>query len=536
MKIESAMSTLITPQRASAMHFYRSRIMSQATSLNPARATLAALCFCTIAPAMAAVDSGSTGADGALNPSINTEIQLPASGILNYTSINIPEGVTVKFKKNALNTPVYLLASGNVTIAGVINVSATDAKPSGTAGDGNTADDGIPGTGGPGGFDGGRGGRADQAGTPAIIRGGAGLGPGGGLGGNEQPDNTCATTGRYFPRFGMGGAYATRGSNYYWQYCDISLRVFAQPYGSSSLQPLIGGSGGGGGRGGSNYAGPGGGGGGGAILIASSGTINLLGTGVIAASGGIAGSFTGAGAGHNGAGGSGGAIRLLATTVTGSGKLYANGGCDFGGGTTPTNCGVAEGGLGGSDGRITVEAENITYSGAASPTYVASRPQVVFVSNIPTLRIASVGGSTVPAVPTGVADVSFPATQTTPVSVAFETSNVPTGNTVTLRVVPAYGAFTEAISPAITGSTTSGTTSVSITLPQGPSTLQATTSYTITIAMGDNLSRFAQNERVQKVELVASLGQASQTVRLITVSGKQYEVPASILQIAGVNG
>ena len=49
------------------------------------------------ASAQAAFNSGSTGADGALSPTVNTEIQLPESGILNYTTVNIPSGVTVKF-------------------------------------------------------------------------------------------------------------------------------------------------------------------------------------------------------------------------------------------------------------------------------------------------------------------------------------------------------------------------------------------------------------------------------------------------------
>ncbi len=513
-----------------------SHTMSHATPFHPARATLAALCFCAVAPVMAAVDSGSTGADGALNPSVNTEIQLPPSGILHYTSINIPAGVTVKFKKNVLNTPVYLLVQGNVTIAGQINVSALDAKNSGTYGDGNLADDGMPGIAGPGGFDGGRGGRPDPANTPAIIRGGAGLGPGGGLGGTEQADGTCTTSGRYYPRYGSGGAYAVRVAGHVnEQYCgNIPELAFAAAYGSSSLQPLIGGSGGGGGKGGPNFSGAGGGAGGGAILIASSGVINLTNTGSIVANGSHAGGFGGTGVGEWGAGGSGGAIRLLASSVTGAGTLQANGGCSFGTSNDPVNCDGTR--LGGSPGRITVEAENITYSGTNTPTYVASRPQVVFVNNIPSLRIASIGGTAVPATPTGLADVSFPASQTAPVSVVFETTNVPTGNTVTLRVVPAYGTYIQAISPAITGSNSSGTTSVNVTLPQGPSTLQAVTSYTLTVAMGENLSRFAQNERVEKVELSAALGQASQTVRLITVSGKQYDVPASILQIAGGNG
>lgn len=52
-------------------------------------------------------DSGSTGVDGALNPTTDTEVQLPADGKLNYTTVNIPVGVTVTFKRNAANTPVY---------------------------------------------------------------------------------------------------------------------------------------------------------------------------------------------------------------------------------------------------------------------------------------------------------------------------------------------------------------------------------------------------------------------------------------------
>src|SRR3990172_6560050 len=67
--------------------------------------------------------SGSTGADGAFNPTTNTELQIPPSGIFNFTTVNIPSGVTVTFKKNAANTPVYILATGDVTIAGTIKVS-----------------------------------------------------------------------------------------------------------------------------------------------------------------------------------------------------------------------------------------------------------------------------------------------------------------------------------------------------------------------------------------------------------------------------
>ena len=65
-------------------------------------------------------DSGSTGADGALNPTVNTQLQLPPSGIFNFTSVNIPSGVTVTFQKNTTNTPVTILASSNVTIVGAL--------------------------------------------------------------------------------------------------------------------------------------------------------------------------------------------------------------------------------------------------------------------------------------------------------------------------------------------------------------------------------------------------------------------------------
>ena len=494
-------------------------------------------------PTIAAVNSGSTGADGAFAPSVNTEVQLPPSGILNYTTINIPAGVTVTFKRNALNTPAYLLASGDVTIAGTLDVRGLDGKAAGSYGDGNQADDGLPGKGGPGGFDGGRGGRADAASTPAIIRGGAGTGPGGGLGGIEGGDYSgCATGAGYFPRVGLGGAYAFDGSDAFSRpYCGTASTRVAKAYGSAAMQPLIGGSGGGGGRGGVAFPGSGGGGGGGALLIASSGALTVTSTGSIDTTGGDAGGVAGNGSGDSGGGGSGGAIRLLATTIAGSGRLSALGGCINVSNARRQSCApspynVSNTANGASPGRIRLEAENITFAGTVDPGQVVGTPSAVFVSNIPSLRISTVGGTAVPASPTGVADVTFPATQTGPVTVEFQTTNVPTGSTVLLRLVPAYGNVVETLSPAISGSTASGTAAVSVTLPQGPSTLLAITSFTVTVAMGNDLSRFAQNERVEKVELVATLGRPATTARLITVSGKSYEVPVAVLQMVGQPG
>ncbi|RYG10465.1 MAG: hypothetical protein EON92_12605, partial [Burkholderiales bacterium] len=76
-----------------------------------AHAVFASIVLAPFGLAHAAFNSGSTGADGVLNPAVSTRITLPSSGILNYTSINIPAGVVVTFKKNDLNTPVQLLVA-----------------------------------------------------------------------------------------------------------------------------------------------------------------------------------------------------------------------------------------------------------------------------------------------------------------------------------------------------------------------------------------------------------------------------------------
>jgi len=60
-----------------------------------------------------AFNSGSTGALGAFSPATNTVVTLPADGILNYTTVTIPAGVTVTFQRNATNTPVTMLATGS---------------------------------------------------------------------------------------------------------------------------------------------------------------------------------------------------------------------------------------------------------------------------------------------------------------------------------------------------------------------------------------------------------------------------------------
>jgi hypothetical protein len=169
---------------------------------NP-RPLIATLCLVGLAASALAYDSGSTGADGAFSPTVNTELQIPESGVFNFSTVNIPAGVTVTFKKNTTNTPVVMLASGNVTVAGTVNASATASTNVGAAGDGNIGDDGLPGVGGPGGYGGGAGGRVGTE-----TRAGNGLGPGGGEGSNT-PSAWPYVMG------GGGGGYAGAGGGAY---------------------------------------------------------------------------------------------------------------------------------------------------------------------------------------------------------------------------------------------------------------------------------------------------------------------------------
>lgn len=244
-----------------------------------------ALCAIVLVGALPALvqaqgfSSGSTGADGALNVTSDTTLNVPPNGIFNFTTINVASGMTLSFNRNALNTPVYLLATGDVTVAGTINVD----------GGVGTSNPPVGGAGGPGGFDGG---------MPGFIS----IGPGAGYG----------------PGAGKGGTHSTSGASIAGAgaYAEVSTSNSTNngtAYGSPLLVPMLGGSGGGGSTG---NPGTGGGGGGGALLIASSTRIAI--TGTLNARGGSQ-------PGSNGHG-SGGAIRLLSPVVSGTGSLNVTGG------------------------------------------------------------------------------------------------------------------------------------------------------------------------------------------------------------------
>lgn len=467
-------------------------------------------------PSMA-FNSGSTGADGPFSPAVNTELQLPESGVFNFTTVNIPAGVTVKFKKNTTNTPLVILTTGDVTIGGTLDLNGTASAAVGAAGDGNIGDDGVPGVGGPGGYDGGRGGDAGKK------RSGPGLGVGGG--GPSAVVNHWSSNGDVTG--GGGGGFGVAGTTADPTNNTGNTAVGGPAYGSSVLLPLLGGSGGGGGGGGQAFKGSGGGGGGGAILIASSGTVTLAGT--LRANGGGSGATAGDGRGATGGGGSGGGIRIVATAIAGNGSVTATGGVagSAWGYTGSPGYYTTDGGAG-AVGRIRFESDSFTRTAASNPAHSFAAPGALFVAGLPTLRIVSVAGVNSPANPTGNADITLPSTTPNPVTVLFATTGVPAGNTVRLRVTPTSGDKTEVVSPAITGDTVAGSANVAVNLPSGASVLSATTTYTIVVAMGEALSKYAQGERVEKVRLSTTMNGPT-LVTLITVSGKEYDVPHSVL-------
>lgn len=456
---------------------------------------------------------------GPFSPSVSTVVPLPPDGILDYSAVTIPAGVTVSFIKNAANTPVIIRTYGNVTIEGVIDVRPTLAPTnSGASGDGNLGDDGQPGVGGPGGYDGGFGGYSSAFGGAAWQMGGAGKGPGGGHASSNY--NSSYQIG------GGGASFGTVGTS--------SWSTYGAPgslYGQSTLLPIVGGSGGGGGLAGPSFSAAGGGGGGGAILI-SAGTASFDATitvgksgtyGYIYADGGAGGNSSGSGCGGEGGGGSGGAIRLMANTLSCPGtycRLYARGG------TGGSGC-WSSGGTGGK-GIIRLEYNiNTTWNTSLTdPAYTFGLPGHVLVPNNPTLLITSVTPTTgtpvpVPGNPTGNADIVFPIGTAT-ATVSLQATYIPVGTTVTVYVVPSTGANrSSALSGALSGTEALSTATASITLSPGNNVLLAAATYTVTEMIALNLPTFDDGIRVAKIRVESTMGGESK-VTYITASGKEY--------------
>ncbi len=342
-----------------------------------ATVTIVTLLF-TLQATAQSFDAGSDGSFGAINVTDGVvALDVPADGIFNCTTINVAQGATLTFNRNANNTSVHLLATGNIDIDGNVDVSG---------GQGNSTSGGR---GGPGGFDGG---------VPGFntFAPGAGHGPGAGLGGINTSD-------------GVGsGSYGSRTQS-------NTDDNDGQTYGSPLLMPLLGGSGGGGIEG---SPGGGGGGGGGAVLLASNIQVEINGT--ISARGGP--NFT-SGWWYNG--GSGGAVRIVAPMVKGTGAIDVRASNTSGG----TNLA--------GHGRIRIDT--IDKSGLPTLTF-APFPLTsigtfmrVFPPNDPKLDILEAAGQNIPEGTNGEVSIELPFNAPTSQTVVVQATGF--DGTVPIRVV-----------------------------------------------------------------------------------------------------
>jgi hypothetical protein len=434
--------------------------------------------------------SGSTGADGAFNPTSNVTVQLPESGVLNFTTINIPTSVTVRFGKNSRNTPVTILATGNVTIAGTIDISGSNGASV------------LGGAGGPGGFNGGNGGIGTSSSVYSPGVSGDGPGGGGGAASSNSPGSAGAPGGGGFGTPGQDGLLtADQVATGF----TIVNGAGGPRYGLPTLLPLIGGSGGGG-EVGQSGPGGGGGGGGGAILIASSGTMSFTSNTYISARGGFGHGQQIAQAG----GGSGGAVRLIANVISGTLRIDAAGGQGRFGGT-------------GGGGYIRIEAFDLnalSLNLIGSPRVSTTTPKAVTASNLPVIRIASVAGVAPPTIPNGSLqggpDITLPGNQPNPVAVALSASNIPLGTILQIILTPENGARIVTQSTALTGTLAASTATANVVVPDGISVIQA--SGTIDVAAGQSLT--VNGEKVKQIEVSAIYG-GDTVVTYVTESNKR---------------
>lgn len=366
--------------------------------------------------------SGSTGAEGALNitaPGITyfnpTALNLSPAipNIFNFTTIAIAAGSTLKFTEEIYHGPVFFLASGDVVISGTLDLS-------GNNGIGVTSGlqaDRITNYAGSGGYAGGLG-----QGLSGGALASAGNGPGGG-----QP----GTTGSGSSPVGRGGQFT----------------------GNTYLVPLIGGSGGGGAYSGGGCVGDEGGAGGGAILIASSTSITIGGQGVINATGG-----NGATGCEGGGGGSGGAIRLIAPTITGS-SIDGNYGVNAQGGSTC--CGGTQGGNGQT--RIEAFKQGISFN-VYGPLSTSVPYGLALPASPPgSLTVTSINGVSINANP-----FSFPDTtinSSGPVTVNIQAQYIPTGTVPQLIVFSSTGPDQTITGSPLQGTLKSSTSTATVTFP-----------------------------------------------------------------------
>lgn len=328
-------------------------------------------------------DPGSDGSYGDFvsKPGVTT-LPLPPDGVLRCRKFTVAPGHTVIFTPNKANTPVWILATDDVLVQGLIDVSGGRAAQGSWSG-------GLP---GPGGF------RGGNCRTDGQL-GGGGHGPGGGQGYNGSPDTQD-----------QGQAVLAGSGGHRVRITDGRGTQNGAAYGSPTLIPLVGGSGGGGG-----WGNPGGGGGG-AILIASATRVTIASLGEIRADGGGAGESNG---------GSGGAIRLVAPVVTGGGALSVAG-LDSA-----------------SAGRIRLDAYNAAVgkfdTRGVTPAVGSLMVTGLNLPGAPRLAVVQLGSATLVPTESGVVSVTLPPGTSPNQNLVVEVANFGRKVPVTIGLIPDHG-------------------------------------------------------------------------------------------------
>jgi hypothetical protein len=347
-----------------------------------------------------------------------------SDGALDFSSINYTTNIVINMADhpNGIYQYTYVNIPANVTISFVPNANNTpvywlvqnNVVINGTVDvSGKNNAGALGGPGGPGGYPGGSG-ASGTAGSP-------GYGPAGGSGG------TCGTQSEQAT--GGGGSYS---------YCN------------QFLIPLLGGSGGGGSP-------NGGGGGGGALLIAAANSVIVNGS-ILANGGGGNGNCEGSGGG--------GAIRIVASQISGIGQVAANGSS-------------ANNSHPGGQGCIRFDTYDDVFSGSVS-SYFTKGSQFIIIpasGQLPQLTVTSVGGVPVSASPTGVLstpDAVLSAQQNNPIPIVVSCANLPLHSLITVSVRPANGTAVSATGYNDSGTLSSSTATISITIPRGGGFIYAT--------------------------------------------------------------
>ena len=360
----------------------------------------------------------SDGSDGVLNITTNTVIDLSKASysvwnqnnatnagngiydpakwavVFKYSSVNIASNATITFLNHPSHAPVVWLVQSNVAVVGSVSLDGRQLVYDPIARL-------FPNEPAPGRF---------RGGAIGALGYGAGYGPNGGSAGD-----------------GQGGAYGST-------------------YGNPQAIPLIGGSGSGPGV---HYGvannGPSGGG---AVLIAAGGTVTINGH-VTANGSGINGSGTDGGTDYSG----GGAIRIVANSIQGSGSVSAA--------------------------VVRTEANSISQNLVITPNTIivppGTTPVIWPATNAPTVTVISVNGASAPSDPlAGVltsSDVNI--STNNPVDIMLQAQNFPPSGVVVVRVTPKYANYFNVNASYVSGTFAQSTWKATTTFPNGFCVLQA---------------------------------------------------------------